>query len=143
MAATLSRIVFNQATGDEQMIVHPDTDSQLADPAFGPANSFWADVPRPDYLACKTVREKLALVLPTLSAKRPILGELITQRVALIDAFAALDSDRDLLNTRLDNWPNPTPAQQLLINAAKAKIVQDLSDIQTIRGTIQTILGQL
>ncbi len=144
MAATLSRIVLGP-DGDVQMIVHPDSDTQLSNvPEFSPAGLTFADVLRTNYNAVANGRGLYALIQPVIAAKRQILGDIITQRIALIDALQQLQTDRDLLNTRLDaGGANPTPAQTTLINLARAKVLSDLQDIQTIRDAIAALIGQL
>jgi hypothetical protein len=138
--ATLSRVVLDRL-GNEVMIVHPDYDSQLSDPAFAPVGTQQYDVP---YRGWTTQRELLVLIQQKVSAAgRVILAALIQKRIDLIDAFTQLGIDRDLYATRVAQWPSPTQAQQLLINAALAKVVTDLQTIQGIRDDIQTLLGQL
>jgi len=88
MAATLSRIVFDQA-GNVRMVVHPDWDAQLADPAFAPQGSVWVDVPRADYQGCASRRDLLVLAKPVITAKSVAAGLAILTRIqAIDDAFA-------------------------------------------------------
>lgn len=143
MAATLSRVVIG-ADGELSMIVHPDSDWQLSNvPQFSPAGSTWADVQRGTLSVQIGDRPFWTAIQPIIAAKRQILGDLITQRVALIDAISQFRDDKDTYDTRVAQWPSPTGPQQLLINAALAKVAQDIQDIQTIRDNIAAIKAQL
>lgn len=143
MTATLSRIVLG-SDGEVSMVIHPHDDAQLTNvPQFSPAGATWADVQRGTMSVSLEGREFWTNIQAVIAAKRQILGDLITQRIALIDAFQAFKDDSDLLSTRQTNWPTPTGAQQLLINAAKAQILSDLSAIQTARDNIANIKAQL
>jgi len=94
MAATLSRIIFDQA-GNIRMVVHPDRDTQLADPAFAPQESVWADVSRTDYQACASWRDLLVLAKPVITAKSVAAGLAIVAQIEAIDGAFAPDMGLD------------------------------------------------
>jgi len=90
MAATVCRIVFDQA-GNIRMVVHPDRDARLADPAFAPQGSVWADVSRTDYQACANRRDLLVLAKPVIAAKSVAAGLAIVAQIEAIDGPFAPD----------------------------------------------------
>ena len=138
--ATLSRIVVDRL-GQEVMIVHPDFDSQLNDPAFAPSGTQQYDVP---YRGWTTPRDFLVLLQQKIAAAgRTTLASLIQKRIDLIDEILQMDADYTLWQTRLSQWPTPTQAQQTLINAARLQYLQDLSNIQATRDSINTIISQI
>jgi len=92
MAATLSRIVFDSA-GNLRMIVHPDHDAQLADPAFGPQDAVWADIARRDYHACGDRRDLLALAAPVIAMKSASVGLAVAATLAVMDSAPAVALD--------------------------------------------------
>lgn len=141
MAATLSRVITDRL-GNEVMIVHPDSDGQLNDPAFqAQGTNQQYDLP---YRGWTDLRSFLvALQAKVAAAGRTILASLVQKRIDLIDAFTQLNTDRALYAQRVAQWPTPTQAQQLLINAALAQVANDLQTIQGIRDDIQTIMGQV
>jgi len=86
MAATLSRIVYDQS-GIIAMIVHPDDDAHLADVAeFAPAGKAWADVPRASYDLCRSELDILSLSRPFLALSFPAVALLVQARINAINA---------------------------------------------------------
>lgn len=140
MAATLSRVITDRL-GNEAMIVHPDSDEELNQPAYqATGTNQQYDLP---YRGWTDIRDFLVKLQAKVSAAgRPIVAAIIQKRIDLADAFTQLGVDRDLYSTRVAQWPSPTPAQQILINAAAAKVASDLQTIQGIRDDIQTLIGQ-
>jgi hypothetical protein len=84
MAANFSRVVFD-LSGNPRMIVHPDTDTELLDPAFSPQGTVGANVP---FRAWATEREMLVLCQPAIAQQNALAGLGITARIAAIDAAA-------------------------------------------------------
>lgn len=75
------------------MIVHPDKDGQLNDPAFAPNGTIPVDTARASYDACASQRDLLVLSQPLVAAKNAAAGAAITVKIQAIDiaATAALD----------------------------------------------------
>ena len=94
MAATLSRVVFDQA-GNVRMVVHPDWDAQLADPAFAPQGLVWADVPWIECQVCTSQRDLLVLAKPVITAESVAAGLAIAARIQAIDDVFAPDVGLD------------------------------------------------
>lgn len=142
MTATLSRFYFG-SDGEVCKIVHPDSDAEVLDARHDESGKTGVNVSRSSYNACARDRDVFALLQPIIAQVKSLIGDLMTQRVALIDAFSTLSDDRDTYNTRVGQWPTPTGPQQALINLAAANVVQDLQAIQTIRDNIAAIKAQL
>lgn len=141
MTATLSRVITDRL-GNEQIIIHPDFDSQLTNvPQFqAQGTNQQYDLP---YRGWTSPRDFLVKLQAKVSeAGRAILASLIQKRIDLIDTLIQLDADRDLYNQRVEQWPSPTGPQQLLINAALAKVATDLQNLQDIRDSIVTLTAQ-
>jgi hypothetical protein len=94
MTATLSRIVFDSA-GNIRMVIHPDHDAQLADPAFAPCGAVWADVSRANYRACGSRRDLLALAGPAIAAKNAAAGLAVAAQIRAMDAASAAETAVD------------------------------------------------
>jgi hypothetical protein len=141
---TLTRVILDRL-GNEKVIIHPTNDSELNDPAHAAQGTDQQyDFDNTSYSSAVTVRAKLVLFQQKVSdAGRAILASLLQKRIDLIDAFIAAQSDYDLWQTRLNQWPSPTQPQTTLINAARAQYLQDLQNIQTIRDSITTLTGQV
>lgn len=142
MTATLSRFYFG-SDGELCKIVHPDSDVEVFDARHDEPGKTGINAARAAYNACADDRAVFVLLQPIIAQIKLLIGDLLTQRVALIDAFSALSDDRNTLDTRVAQWPAPTPAQQLLIDAATLHVAQDLQSIQTIRDNIAAIKAQL
>lgn len=142
MTATLSRFYFG-SDGELCKIVHPSSDAEVLDARHDEPGKTGVNVARASYNACSDDRSVFALLQPIIAQVKSLIGDLMTQRVALIDAISTWRDDRDTYNARVGQWPSPTPAQQLLINAALANVAQDLQAIQTIRDNITAIKAQL
>lgn len=142
MAATLSRFYFG-SDGELCKIVHPDSDAEVLDTRHDEPGKTGVNVSRTSYNSCGDDRAVFVLLQPIIAQVKSLIGDLLTQRVALIDALKTLSDDRDLLDKRQEQWPNPTQLQQTLINAAAAQVVQDLQAVQTIRDNIAAIKAQL
>lgn len=141
MAATLSRVITDRL-GNEEIIVHPDSDSQLNDPAFqakGTQQQY--DLP---YRGWGNRRSFLVfLQQKAADAGRVILAALIQKRIDLIDAIAQFEADLAVWQNRVELWPDPTPAQQLLINAARNQFLLSRQAVQGIRDDIAALIAQV
>lgn len=138
---SVSRIIMD-AQGEPTKIVHPTDDIELNQLCFtGPIQ---ADVPRFDYDLSNGKRGLLVLIQSKLTQSRPVLAAVLGKRVNLIDAGIALQTDVDAREALVDQFGDtPTNPQRALLAIAAARIVQDVSDIQTIRNDIQTLITQL
>lgn len=142
MAATLSRFYFG-SDGELCKIVHPSSDAEVQDGRHDELGKTGVNVQRASYNACANDRAVFVLLQPIIALIKSLIGDLLTQRIALIDGLSTLSDDRDTYNNRVALWPSPTAPQQLLINAALANVAQDLQAIQTIRDNITAIKAQL
>lgn len=143
MTATLSRFYFG-SDGELCKIVHPTADAEVLDARHDEPGKTGINILRSAYDACADDRAVFALVQPVIAQVKSLIGDLLTQRMALIDAFQTLRGDRDTLANRLvAGGDTPTPAQQLLITAAQVRVVNDLQDIQAIRDAVDAIKAQL
>lgn len=142
MVATLSRVITDRL-GNELIIIHPDFDRQLTNvPQFqAKGTNQQYDLP---YRGWTSPRDFLVQLQAKVSAAgRATLAALIQKRIDLIDACIQLETDRALYNSRVEQWPSPTQAQQLLINAALAKVTGDLQTVQDIRDSIAALIAQI
>lgn len=144
MAATLSRVVLDRL-GVPQMIVHPDDDAQLNDPAFSPAGTITLDVPRTDYSNAWGKREFLALLQPILAGQKtgPIVA-LCQARIDLIDAQAQADAELAALNALIDQFgDSPTGPQLGQLTASRAQADASAHQVTVIQDRIDNLSGQI
>jgi hypothetical protein len=142
MTATLSRIVLDRV-GEPQMIVHPDFDTQLNDPAYAPAGTTQIDVPR--FFSTVLNRRALLVIIQAKLAEnnRPLLASIVQARIDLMDAVDQAQADYLTWQTRLEAWPSPTQAQQLLITAAAVKYSNSVQAAQDKRDALAALVAQL
>jgi hypothetical protein len=142
MAATVSRIVLD-AKGLPQMVIHPDKDSQLDDPAFSPAGTTQYDVPRSDYLGLTGPRDILAMVRPYVEMSgRATLAKVVQARVDLLDAISERDVAAGVLLDLIGKTGrNPTAAQKISIAALKARYDAAEANRQSVISNIQSLLA--
>lgn len=142
MTTALSRFYFG-SDGELCKIVHPTSDAEVLDNRHDEPGKTGVNAQRASYNACVDDRAFFVFIQPIISQVKSLIGDLMTQKVALIDALQGLSDDRETYNNRVAQWPSPTGPQQLLINAALAHVAQDLQSIQTIRDNIAAIKEQL
>lgn len=142
MTATLSRVVLDR-TAQPQMIVHPDFDSQLSDPAFAPPNTTQVDVLRTDYVSATSRRDLLAILATYTQANHPVFSNILTARVAVFDAVDQARADVDAEQALEAQWPTPTGPQQTLINIAKVRAVNSAQAAQTAIQNLATLVAAL
>ena len=87
MASTLTRMVFD-AQGNLAMVVKPDDDGQLQDPAFAPAGHITVDVPNASYTACQAPLDLLTLARPHVVAANAVAGAGVVNQINAINAAA-------------------------------------------------------
>lgn len=85
MARTLTRMVFD-AAGNLAMVVIPDDDAQLQDPAFKPAGTVAVDVSANFYSTCASELDLLVLAQPAVQVKDAKVAGFISQKIAVIQA---------------------------------------------------------
>lgn len=142
MAATLNRIVLDRQ-GNPQMIVVPDSDAELDDPAFSPPNTYKLDVLKSDYTATRTPRDLLAVIQPKLVAEHPLLASIVQARMDLADAVDQAQADIKAWNELVDRWPAPTQPQQTLMTIAAVKMANSVQAAQTKRDALAALIAQL
>jgi hypothetical protein len=142
MTATLSRIVLDRF-GEPQMIVHPDRDAQLNDAAYAPAGTTQVDVPY-FFSTPLSRRQQLVLIQSKLAENNhPLLASIVQARIDLMDAVDQAQADYATWQARLEAWPSPTPAQQLLITAAAVKYGNSVQAAQDKRDALAVLVAQL
>jgi hypothetical protein len=80
MAATKAQLVFDMAA-NLQMIVLPDGDGELDDPAFNPVGTICVRVPLADYHSSAAPVDVLQLALGPVMAADQDVGQLLQQKI--------------------------------------------------------------
>lgn len=142
MAATVSRIILD-AQGNLQMVVHPDKDSQLDDPAFAPSGTTQCDIPREAFSGVSTRRDLMAVAQPFVAMSgNDTLAKLVQARIDLIDAEAAGCAEKCALAELVSQiGDNPNAAQK--VDIAKQTQRSDAAKAcrDAIEAKIQALLG--
>ena len=84
MAGTLTRILLGPS-GSIWMIVIPDDDKQLTDPAFSPPGLTPVDVPNAGYKAAQKQRDIFSLVQPILAQQNPPVATQVGLKIQALD----------------------------------------------------------
>lgn len=81
--ASATRLIFFE-TGELHAIVNADQDHEL-EPHQGPPGAVFVDVPKAQYLACKEIRDHMALALPVLAKKDISFASKVSSKIKKID----------------------------------------------------------
>lgn len=140
---TLCRYFFG-SDGELRKIVVPANDAEVLDHTHDEPGYIGVNVGLAAFVTARAdARATYAMLQPIIAQKKPLFGDLLTQRIALFDALQTLSDDRDTYGNRVAQWPSPTGPQQTLINLALANVAQDVQAIQSIRDAIAAIKAQL
>ncbi len=119
-----SAIIYDQS-GEIAMIVHPDFESQLDDPAFNPPGSIQIRVPTDQYQATKSYRDLLALTRPLM--KDASIADQIGLKILTIDL-----ADVEIITTKTLPVPQAVIQAQDILIAQSERFQADLALDKTL-----------
>ncbi len=121
MPASGVRMVFD-ADGNLMMIVKPDNDAQLNDPAFSPKGTVSVVVPKQAYDNAKTTADHYTIAAPIVAQADAIAGDVLNQKLIEITKPApVVPAPKVALIDPLTKLPYPTPiaGDPILVDAGQ------------------------